>query len=83
MSTTDKVLLLLFERGPQGCSAVGEVITNRSGGPRVGSNGGGDYAAQMLLGRMKKKGLVRHAHSPGSTVWELTSAGRERARSQK
>ena len=40
--------------------------------------GGGDYAAQMLLGRLKKKGLVRHSmrFREGSTVWELTATGR-------
>lgn len=39
--------------------------------------GGGDYAAQMLLGRLKKKGLVRHSmrFCEGSTVWELTATG--------
>jgi len=39
--------------------------------------GGGDYPAQMLLGRLKKKGLVRHSmrFRDGSTVWELTATG--------
>lgn len=42
--------------------------------------GGGDYAAQMLLGRMRKAGLVRVAHGEGSSQWELTATGRERLR---
>jgi len=49
---------------------------NNRGG--VSTNGGGDYAAQMLLGRMKKAGLVEHAPSDGSSLWRLTLAGRAR-----
>ena len=45
----------------------------------VPSRGGGDYAAQMLLGRMKKAGLVRHAPSEGSSLWEVTDLGRKEA----
>ncbi len=37
--------------------------------------GGGDYAAQMLLGRMRKLGLVRTTHDPGASRWELTLNG--------
>ena len=35
--------------------------------------------AQMLLGRMKKAGLVCHAPSEGSSLWELTATGRAEA----
>lgn len=45
-------------------------------GPRrghvVSSNGGGDYAAQMLLGRLRRRGLVRTLHTEGSSRWVLS-----------
>jgi hypothetical protein len=78
-STTTRVLRYLIEHGPSGCSMVGTVIENRRsrrGG--VSTNGGGDYAAQMLLGRMKKVGLVEHAPSEGSTRWQATRAGQDK-----
>ena len=75
LSTTQKVILFLHKHGPSDCSSIGTVISNRRG--RVtAATGGGDYAAQMLLGRMKKAGLVRHATSERSTLWELTATGR-------
>lgn len=40
-------------------------------------HGGGRYAAQMLLGRMRKSGLVRTTDDPGSSRWELTAKGRK------
>jgi hypothetical protein len=40
------------------------------------SGGGGDYAAQCFLGKLKRAGYVRHAESPGSSLWEITPAGR-------
>ena len=45
------------------------------GGRGMSSNGGGDYAAQMLLGRLKKLGFVEHAPSEGSTRWRLSNKG--------
>ena len=45
------------------------------GGRGVSSNGGGDYAAQMLLGRLKKAGLVEYASSEGSSRWRLSTKG--------
>lgn len=78
MKTTDRVLQYLLKHGPSGCFEVGTCIDNRRG--RISSvNGGGDYAAQMLLGRMRSAGLVRDDGSTGSTRWELTPAGRRRA----
>lgn len=38
--------------------------------------GGGDYPAQMLLGRLRKKGWAATPYSEGSSQWELTSSGR-------
>ncbi len=77
MTTTDRVLAYLMKHPESGCSDIGTVINNRRG--RVtASTGGGDYAAQMLLGRMRKAGLVEHAPSEGSTKWRLTRAGIKR-----
>jgi hypothetical protein len=44
-------------------------------GRGVSVNGGGDYAAQMLLGRLKRARLVEHAPSRGSSRWRLTAEG--------
>ena len=46
------------------------------GGRGVSTNGGSDYAAQMLLGRLKKAGLVEHAASTGSSLWRISPKGR-------
>ena len=82
LTTSQKALLYLHKHGPSGCSNVGTVIDNRHG--RISSvNGGGDYAAQMLLGRMREQGHVRVGNSDGSSLWELTSAGLELAKKLK
>ncbi len=66
----------LAANGPSTADDVGAVVwKGKKRGRVTSSGGGGDYAAQMLLGRMKKAGLVRHAASIGSTRWEVTSAG--------
>jgi len=41
--------------------------------------GGGDYTAQMLLGRMRKQGWcrTRQLRGPGASIWEATAAGRK------
>jgi hypothetical protein len=76
VKTMTLVCRYLVKHGPSSCHDVGSVIDNRHG--RIASaSGGGDYAAQMLLGRMKKAGLVRHAPSDGSTLWEVTELGRK------
>lgn len=78
-TTTQKVILYLHKHGPSGCFEVGEIIDNRRG--RIAANGGGgDYAAQMLLGRMRKAGLVRVGNYEGSSKWELTQPGLQLAR---
>jgi len=82
LTTTQKVLLYLHKHGPSGCHAVGDVIDNRRG-RMVSASGGGDYAAQMLLGRMRSKGYVRVCNADGSSLWELTSAGLELAQEIK
>ncbi len=52
-----------------------ELWPDRTGRCGHAITGGGDYAAQMLLGRMRKAGLVRTTHDPGSSRWELTTKG--------
>lgn len=42
--------------------------------------GGGDYAAQMLLGRLRRQGLVVVINTEGSSKWRLTEKGRSEAR---
>ena len=71
----------LAANGPQPADLVGAAVWKVRKGRVTSSGGGGDYAAQMLLGRMKKAGLVRHAPSEGSTRWEVTELGMKEARS--
>lgn len=56
-----------------------KVWGDRRRGPIVAPHGGGDYAAQMLLGRLRKHGLVRTTIDSwaGCSLWELTEKGRE------
>ena len=78
MTTTQRVLRFLLKHGPSDCSTIGTVIDNRHG--RISAaTGGGDYATQMLLGRMRKAGLVRTIVSEGSSRWDVTSRGRQEA----
>ena len=79
LTTTQKVVLFLHKHGPSASIEVGDVLENRSG-RRVSASGGGDYAAQMLLGRMRKAGIVRVGNYEGSSRWELTLAGLQLAR---
>ena len=70
----------LAANGPSSADMVGLAVwKGKKRGKTSSMGGGGDYAAQMLLGRMKKAGLVRHAPSEGSTRWELTALGRAEA----
>jgi DNA-binding transcriptional regulator PaaX len=84
-SVTDRALIALLKRsleyrnaGLTASDLGGEVWPERTG-RIVASQGGGDYAAQMLLGRMRKAGLVRVQASSITSVWELTGAGKQRA----
>lgn len=74
-TATQRVLLYLFTHGVCSADAVGTVISPNSTRKRSPNGGGGDYAAQMMLGRMKSAGLVCHAFSEGSALWELTPKG--------
>lgn len=85
LTASQRALLCLYDSGYSGISSgeVGSavwpdrVITFGRG---VSSNGGGDYAAQMLLGRLKKVGLVEYAPGEGSTRWRLSTKGRAEVR---
>ena len=81
LTATQRALLCLHDGGWNGLSAgeVGAgVWPDRACRPGrgVSVNGGGDYAAQMLLGRLKKAGLVEYAKSEGSSRWRLSTKGR-------
>lgn len=83
MTATDRALAYLLKHGASDCFLVGNAVWPERAGRISANGGGGDYAAQMLLGRMKKAGLVQHAHSTGSTRWEITPAGARRAKGRK
>jgi hypothetical protein len=81
LSPRERALLYLYKdagRAGVSCFDVGSAVwpdrVVRSG-RGVANGGGGDYAAQMLLGRMKKAGLVEHAPSEGSSRWRLSQGG--------
>lgn len=74
------LLYLYYQAGRDGvsCFDVGNAVWPDRilrGGRGVSVNGGGDYAAQMLLGRLKKSKLAEHAPSEGSTRWRLSEMG--------
>ena len=81
LSLRERALLYLYkEAGRDGVSCFdvgGAVWPDRvvRSGRGVANGGGGDYAAQMLLGRLKKAGLVEHAPSEGSSRWRLSAKG--------
>jgi hypothetical protein len=71
----------LAENGPQSADMVGGFVwEGKKRGRTTSASGGGDYAAQMLLGRMRKIGLVQTTRSEGSSRWEVTALGRAEAR---
>jgi len=80
-TASQRALLFLYENaGHHGvsCFDVGNAVWPERvirGGRGVSINGGGDYAAQMLLGRLKKAGLVEHAPNEGSSRWRLSPKG--------
>src|SRR5680860_455088 len=84
-TATQRALLCLHDGGYSGlsCGEVGAGVWPEREcrpGRGVSVNGGGDYAAQMLLGRLKKAGLVEYAPSEGSTKWCLSTKGRNEVR---
>lgn len=84
-TATQRALLCLRDGGWHGLSAseVGSGVwpdRERRPGRGMSINGGGDYAAQMLLGRIKKAGLVEYASGEGSTRWRLSTKGQNEVR---
>ena len=83
VTASQRALLYLYADGRRdgvSCYEVGSAAWPDRvirGGRGVSSNGGGDYAAQMLLGRLKKEGLVEYAPGEGSTRWRLSAKGRQ------
>lgn len=83
-STVDQALMIMLRESPNigamAASLLGAMLWGKDRKGRViAQQGGGDYAAQMLLGRMKKAGLVRTLSGAGSSRWELTADGVQRA----
>jgi hypothetical protein len=77
-NASQRALMYLFSHREAAAGCVGNAVwpdRDVRGGRGISSNGGGDYAAQMLLGRLKKAGLVEHAPSEGSSRWRLTRKG--------
>lgn len=83
-TATARALRYLAANGPSPADLVGAAVWEGEGvrrGKTTSMGGGGDYGAQMLLGRMRKAGLVRVAHGDAHTSqWELTELGRHQAR---
>lgn len=75
LSEVERKALEALRHGPQAAGIVGQAVwpTRRNVG--VANHGGGDYAAQMLLGRLRKRGLVETAMTDGSSRWQLTARG--------
>lgn len=72
---TRMALELLRDKEPMSAGCFGAALWPKRGGPIIANHGGGDYAAQMFLGRLKSRGLVQYAPSKGSTLWELSAKG--------
>lgn len=75
-----RALDILYCQLPMAASTFGaEMWPNRTS-KGFSSGGGGDYAAQMLLGRLRRKGWAQVARGEGSSRWELTAAGKTMCR---
>lgn len=77
-TASQRALMFLWSHGDAAACEVGAAVWPERvvrPGRGVATGGGGDYAAQMLLGRLKKDRLVEHARSEGSTRWRLSESG--------
>lgn len=79
MRSALNLALLALAKAPATAGEVGAAAWPERKRARIASHGGGDFAAQMLLGRARRAGLVRVAPGDGSSVWELTDKGRQTA----
>ena len=77
-SQTYSALVILANGGPMDAGTFGaDLWRNRKRGRVSSVNGGGDYAAQCFLGRLRKLGLARTTDdNEGSSRWEITPKGR-------
>lgn len=77
-SAADRALRFLatVDHYGTGCGDVGAEVWPERTGRIAATGGGGDYAAQMMLGRLRRAGLVERAPSEGATRWRITAAGR-------
>ncbi len=79
-SATQRVLHQLYGGKALTACEIGTSLWGDTRRGRVSSAwGGGDYAAQMLLGRMRKRGLVRVEFdpNPGASKWIITHNGKD------
>lgn len=78
-STTRRVLEYLMDHGDTAATCLGAAIWRdlQRNNVYARSNGGGDYAMQMMLGRMRREGLVQTAIGEGSSQWYITPLGRK------
>jgi hypothetical protein len=81
MTATARALLVFAAFGKEGASAgnFGAKMWPVRKGHVIASQGGGDYAAQMMLGRLRKAGFVQVRTDSITSVWELTALGRRAA----
>ena len=76
-----RALIILYQDGRYdaelGCFTFGEDYFGPDRTGRIAAHGGGgDYAAQMILGRLRKRGWAELAPSPGSSRWRCSVSGR-------
>lgn len=70
-------LVILTGRGPMSADDFGgDLWRDKKRGRTTSSGGGGDFGAQMFLGRLRRLGFAQTTHDPGSSRWEATGAGR-------
>lgn len=78
ISETERVALATLDLHESTADIVGNAVWPGRKGRICAVTGGGDYAAQMLLGRLRKRGLVSSRKpDAGATRWHLTRAGQD------
>lgn len=75
-----RALNILYCQPPMAASSFGAEMWPDRTSKGYSMGGGGDYAAQMLLGRLRAKGWAQVVRGEGSSCWELTMAGRKMCR---
>lgn len=75
LSAVERKAIEALRRGPLAAGLVGQAVWPNRTNVGIANHGGGDYAAQMLLGRLRKRGLVETTMTEGSSRWQLTMKG--------